>query len=26
KGVAYSEKADKRSWQAMRNFFDELFR
>ena len=25
KGVAYDEKADQRSWQAMRNFFDEIF-
>lgn len=23
--AAYNEKADKRSWQAMRNFFDEIF-
>lgn len=26
KGAAYNEKADHRSWTAMRNFFDELFR
>jgi dienelactone hydrolase len=26
KGVAYNEKAEKRSWQAMRDFFEELFR
>jgi len=26
KGVAYNEKADKRSWKAMKDFFDELFR
>ncbi len=26
KGIAYNEKADKRSWQAMKIFFDELFR
>jgi dienelactone hydrolase len=25
KGCAYDAKADKRSWQAMRDFFDELF-
>src|SRR5437773_1004012 len=25
KGVAYDEKADRRSWQAMRDFFDEIF-
>jgi dienelactone hydrolase len=25
KGAAYNEKADRRSWQAMRQFFDELF-
>jgi len=25
-GVAYNEKADKRSWQAMRDFFEEIFR
>ncbi|ESU27019.1 putative dienelactone hydrolase [Flavobacterium limnosediminis JC2902] len=25
KGVAYNEKADKRSWRAMLDFFDELF-
>lgn len=25
KGYAYNEKADKRSWQAMQTFFDELF-
>jgi dienelactone hydrolase len=24
-GVAYDEKADQRSWQAMRSFFDEVF-
>jgi dienelactone hydrolase len=26
KGAAYNEQADKRSWQAMRNFFDEIFK
>ncbi len=26
KGVAYNEKADKRSWEAMKQFFAELFR
>ncbi len=26
KGVAYNEAADRRSWLAMRNFFDEIFR
>ena len=26
KGMAYNEKADKRSWIAMRNFFDEIFK
>ncbi len=26
KGIGYNERADKRSWQAMRSFFDELFR
>lgn len=26
KGVAYSEQADKRSWQAMKDFFDEIFK
>ena len=26
KGAAYNEKADKRSWQAMRDFFDEIFK
>ncbi len=25
KGAAYDEKADKRSWRAMRDFFDEIF-
>lgn len=25
KGYAYNEKADKRSWQAMRDFFNEIF-
>jgi dienelactone hydrolase len=25
KGVAYDEKADQRSWQAMQDFFDEIF-
>lgn len=25
KGIAYNEKADRRSWQAMRQFLDELF-
>jgi dienelactone hydrolase len=26
KGIAYNEKADKRSWGAMRQFFNELFK
>jgi dienelactone hydrolase len=26
KGIAYNEKADKRSWKMMKMFFDELFR
>ena len=26
KGVAYNEVADRRSWQAMKQFFDEIFR
>lgn len=26
KGVAYNEKADKRSWEAMKIFFDEIFK
>lgn len=26
KGTAYNEKADKRSWQAMKDFFDEIFK
>ena len=26
KGVAYNEKADKRSWEAMKSFFNELFK
>jgi len=26
KGIAYNEKADKRSWQAMKSFLDELFK
>ncbi|MDQ6630766.1 MAG: dienelactone hydrolase family protein [Verrucomicrobiota bacterium] len=26
KGVAYNEKADKRSWQAMKDFFAEIFK
>ena len=26
KGVAYDEKADRRSWQALRAFFDEIFK
>lgn len=26
KGAAYNEKADKRSWQAMQNFFAEIFK
>lgn len=26
KGIAYNEKADKRSWQAMETFFNEIFR
>ena len=26
KGVAYNEAADRRSWQAMRNFFDEILK
>ena len=25
RGAAYNEKADMRSWQAMKTFFDELF-
>lgn len=25
KGAAYNEKADKRSWEAMKSFFAELF-
>jgi dienelactone hydrolase len=25
-GAAYNEKADKRSWQAMKDFFDEIFK
>ena len=25
KGVAYNEKADRRSWQAMKDFFSEIF-
>ena len=25
KGAAYNEKADKRSWEAMRDFFNEIF-
>ena len=25
KGVAYNEKADKRSWEAMKAFFKEIF-
>lgn len=25
RGAAYQERADKRSWQAMNNFFDEIF-
>ncbi len=25
RGVAYDERADRRSWQAMRDFFDEIF-
>jgi len=25
-GVAYNEKADKRSWDAMKEFFAEIFR
>jgi dienelactone hydrolase len=25
KGAAYNEKADRRSWEAMKNFFAELF-
>jgi len=25
RGAAYNEKADKRSWVAMRSFFDEVF-
>jgi dienelactone hydrolase len=25
-GAAYNEKADKRSWEAMRLFFNEIFR
>jgi dienelactone hydrolase len=26
KGAAYNEKADKRSWEAMKNFFNEIFK
>jgi dienelactone hydrolase len=26
KGVAYNEKADKRSWEAMKTFFKEIFK
>ncbi|MBI2070678.1 MAG: dienelactone hydrolase family protein [Elusimicrobia bacterium] len=26
KGAAYNEKADKRSWQAMKSFFEEIFK
>jgi dienelactone hydrolase len=26
KGAAYNEKADHRSWQAMKDFFEEIFR
>jgi dienelactone hydrolase len=26
RGAAYNEKADKRSWQAMKDFFDEIFK
>jgi dienelactone hydrolase len=26
KGLAYNEKADRRSWEAMKQFFDEIFR
>ena len=26
KGVAYNAAADRRSWQAMRDFFDEIFK
>ena len=26
KGVAYNEAADRRSWLAMREFFDEIFK
>jgi dienelactone hydrolase len=26
KGLAYNEKADKRSWRAMRDFFEEIFK
>jgi dienelactone hydrolase len=26
KGAAYNEKADKRSWEAMKEFFGELFK
>ena len=26
KGAAYNEKADKRSWEAMKNFFAEIFK
>ena len=25
RGAAYNKKADERSWEAMRQFFDELF-
>ena len=26
KGVAYNERADRRSWEAMKRFFDEIFK
>lgn len=26
RGVAYNEKADKRSWEAMKSFFSEIFK
>ena len=26
KGAAYNEKADKRSWQAMKDFLDEILK
>jgi len=26
KGIAYNEKADKRPWEAMKSFFEEIFK